>query len=337
MRILKCLLIGYLFLTLSACNGQDEIKINGVSFVAAGGATDSSEVQPIVNANANYAAIMPFAYIKSLDHSEIMFNSDRQWFGERVEGVKQYIEELRKYQIKVMIKPQIWVGRGDFTGNIKMTSEANWKALEESYSNFILTFVELAEEINAEMLCIGTELELFIKHRPEYWTDLIRKIRTQYKGKLTYAANWDEFKRTPFWDQLDYIGVDAYFPVSDEKTPTVETCIEGWKVHKPIIKGLSEQYQKPILFTEYGYRSVDYSAREPWVYDRSMNQVNLQAQVNATRALYETFWNEEWFAGGFIWKWFTFHERAGGKEDNQFTPQNKPVEEIIKAYYKIED
>ena len=99
---------------------------------------------------------------------------------------------------------------------------------------------------------------------------------------------------------------------------------------------LSENYDKPILFTEYGYRSVDYAGRKPWVSDRSMNQVNLKAQVNTTKALYETFWNEEWFAGGFIWKWFIDYDKVGGEDNPMFTPQNKPVEEVIKEYYKTE-
>jgi len=100
-----------------------------------------------------------------------------------------------------------------------------------------------------------------------------------------------------------------------------------------VIKDLSEKYQKQVLFTEYGYRSVDYSGKEPWKYDRSMTEVNLEAQVNASRALYDTFWDKDWFAGGFIWKWFINYEKSGGKDNNQFTPQNKPIEKVIKTYY----
>lgn len=335
MKIFKRLIFSLLLIVLFACNGQQE-KINGVSFVASGEAINEKNVLPVVNVNANYAAIMPFGFMKSLDHSEIIHNTDRQWFGETRAGAKQYIEELRKQHIKIMVKPQIWVRRGEFTGLIEMADETNWKLLEASYSSFILEYAELAQEINAEILCIGTELEKFVKNRPVYWSDLIAKIKTIYKGKLTYAANWDEFKRTPFWSQLDYIGVDAYFPVSDKQTPTFEDCLEGWKAHKPVIQELSVNHNKPILFTEYGYRSVDYSGRKPWVSSRSMKEVNLEAQVNTTKALYETFWKEDWFAGGFIWKWFNKHDEVGGADNPMFTPQNKPVEEVIKTYYKLE-
>ena len=309
-------------------------KINGVSFVAAREVVDSSHVEPVVKVNANYAAIMPFGFIKSLEHPDIIHNTDRQWFGETRAGVEQYISELRKANINVMIKPQIWVWGGEFTGEIMMTTEEDWKALETSYTSFILEYADLAEKVNAEIFCIGTELELFVKFRPVYWYQLIEKIKTIYKGKLTYAANWNEFAKTPFWDQLDYIGIDAYFPLSDKKTPSYEDCLEGWKSHKPIIEKLSNQLDKPILFTEYGYRSVDYSARQPWVSDHTMRDVNLEAQVNTTKALFDTFWHEDWFAGGFVWKWFIMHDEVGGHDNPMFTPQNKPVEEVLREYYK---
>lgn len=333
MRYFKCLFLLVTITVLFSCNGQPK-KINGVSFVAARAKADSTHVKPVVNINANYAAVMPFGFTKNLNDPTINHNTNRQWFGETKAGAKQYIEELRKANIKIMIKPQIWVYHGEFTGLIAMKNETDWKALEASYTSFIMTYVELAKETNAEIFCIGTELELFVKHRPNFWLSLIKKIKEVYKGKLTYAANWDEYKRTPFWGQLDFIGVDAYFPVSNLQTPTFEDCIEGWKTHKPILKAMADQHQKPILFTEFGYRSVDYAGREPWVSDYTMTDVNMQAQVNTTKALFETFWKDDWFAGGFIWKWFIKHNEVGGKEDPMFTPQNKPVENVIKAYYK---
>jgi len=325
----------FIFIVLSSCSMApiSSQKINGVSYVAARDSINEGHINPVVNINANYAAIMPFGFIKELAHPEIIHNTDRQWFGETRAGAKQYIEALKKKNIKIMVKPQIWVWRGEFTGYIKMENEANWELLEDSYSRFILEYASLAEETCAEILCIGTELEQFVSHRPEYWKRLIIEIKTIYTGKLTYAANWDEFKRTPFWKDLDYIGVDAYFPVSDAKTPTVAECIVGWKPHIETIKGLTDRYKKPILFTEFGYRSVDYSGKEPWKSNRSMNVVNLEAQNNTTKALFDTFWNEEWFAGGFIWKWFHDYSNNGGETNSQFTPQNKPVEEVIKFTY----
>ena len=93
---------------------------------------------------------------------------------------------------------------------------------------------------------------------------------------------------------------------------------------------------KPILFTEYGYRSVDFTAKQPWDSERIEGHVNLSGQFNAFQALFDEFWNEDWFAGGFIWKWHMNHENSGGLTNNRFTPQNKPVEDLIKKQYSLQ-
>jgi hypothetical protein len=61
-----------------------------------------------------------------------------------------------------------------------------------------------------ELFCFGTELGIQSQKRLQYWAQLIVK-KKNIKGKLTYAANWDDFDK-PFWNELDYIGIDAYFP-----------------------------------------------------------------------------------------------------------------------------
>ncbi len=318
-----------------SCTSQAPEKINGVSFVAAPEKVLQKHVNHVLNINANHAAVMPFGFVKNVNSPEVIYNAERQWFGETFEGAKQYIQMLHKNKIQVMLKPQIWVWRGEFTGTIKMNSEKDWKRLEGSYESFILSYAKLAEETKVNIFCIGTELELFVKNRPSYWQNLIKKIRSIYKGKLTYAANWDEYTRTPFWKQLDYIGVDAYFPLSEAKTPTVMELENAWVKWKPKLKQFSQANDKPVLFTEFGYRSMDYTAKKPWLVDRNDEKVNLTAQSNATQAIFNAFWKEEWFKGGYVWKWFINYEKRGGVNDNRFTPQNKPTEQIIKDFYSL--
>ena len=329
MKIAKLFLICLLCLS---CKSQTK-KINGLSFVASSEKINSQHIAPVLNVSANYVALMPFGFIKDLSSPKIIHNTDRQWFGETERGIIQYGKEFEKSNIKLMIKPQIWVWKGEFTGSIKMKSEENWKILEESYSEFILTYAKTAEKLKAEIFCIGTELENFVKNRPVFWVQLIKKIRSVYNGKLTYAANWDEYKRVTFWPQLDYIGIDAYFPLSDKKSATTQEFEDGWQVHKNEIIRVREQISKPVLFTEYGYRSVDYNGNKPWESNRVVDNVNLEAQRNATEAIYNQFWSEEWFAGGFVWKWFHKHNEVGGEKNNRFTPQNKPAEKLLKKLY----
>ena len=309
-------------------------KINGISFVASKDSIKSHHVTAVIDVNANYVALMPFGFIRDLSFPTIRFNSKRQWFGERDLGIRQYAKELQYKRVKLMVKPQIWIWKGQFTGHISMDSEEQWRIFEDSYASFILTYAKTAEEIKADIFCIGTELENFVNKRPAYWKDLIQRIKKIFKGKLTYAANWDEFKRFPLWGQLDYIGIDAYFPLTEKKTPTVKDFEAGWQLHKTQIKNVQSNLKKPILFTEFGYRSIDFTGKKPWDSKRVTGSINLQAQKNGLQAIYNQFWNEAWFAGGFIWKWFHKHNEVGGENNNRFTPQNKPAEVLLRNLYK---
>ena len=332
MKIYKLLFLLLIFIQLS-CNSQQK-KINGISFVASRDTISIKHISPIIKAQGNYVALMPFGFIKKLSSPTVIHNNDRQWFGETKNGLHQYAKNFQTADVKIMVKPQIWVWKGEFTGLIEMNSDENWTILEDTYSDFILTYAKAAQDLKADILCIGTELEQFVLQRPTYWKELIVKIREVYKGKLTYAANWDEFKRVPFWADLDYIGIDAYFPLSDKKTPSVKDFELGWQPHKKVITQIQKQFNKPILFTEFGYRSVDFTGKEPWDANRVEGQVNMQGQVNGLQAIHNQFWKEDWFAGGFIWKWFHTHAKVGGEKDNRFTPQNKPAEVVLRKLYK---
>lgn len=321
---------------LVSCSSAKFHKVNGVSFVSSGEEASQQHIDPVLNVQANYAAIMPFGFTSDINSPDLVFDSDRQWFGERREGVEQYIQKMHQNGVSIMVKPQIWIRRGAFTGNLKMLTETDWKQFEEAYEAFILLYATLAEETQSDIFCIGTELKVFVNERPEFWSELITKVRHVYHGEITYAANWDEYAKTPFWSRLDYIGVNAYFPLCEEENPSVETLSKGWQPWKAKLKEVSKNKKRPILFTEFGYRSMDFTGKKPWLVDRNQTDVNLEAQARATQVLFDEFWSESWFAGGFVWKWFMQHDEVGGHEDNRFTPQNKPAESVIRKQYSQE-
>ncbi|MCB0372764.1 MAG: glycoside hydrolase [Muricauda sp.] len=331
---MKKLIVLVLFVVL-ACGAPKDDKVNGISFVSSGDRATQTHIDPVLDVHANYAAIMPFGFIPESSSPELIFDSERQWYGETSEGVKQYIQTLHKNGVKVMLKPQIWIRRGEFTGNLTMKNDKEWEEFEGSYADFIMLYAQVAQETQTDILCIGTELAKFVQNRPEFWNDLIKKVKTVYHGKLTYAANWDEYAKTPFWNQLDFIGVNAYFPLCEKQNPTTQTLREGWQPWKAKLKSLSEKVGKPMLFTEFGYRSMDYTGKKPWLVDRNEMNVNLKAQADATQVIFDEFWTENWFAGGFVWKWFMHHDRVGGQADNRFTPQNKPAESVIRKQYAL--
>ena len=150
-------------------SASQQRKFNGVSFVASSRQINQTNIDPVLNVNANAVALMPFGFIRDISSPKLTFNSDRQWFGETKKGLIQYALEFQKKNVQIMVKPQIWIWRGEFTGNLTMASEEDWRILEESYSEFIMTYAKVAQDIGAEVLCIGTELEQFVMQRSSYW------------------------------------------------------------------------------------------------------------------------------------------------------------------------
>ena len=324
--------VGLLFSSCGKAQNQGE-KINGLNLVSENRALDTAEVNPMLNVGANYCAVIPFGFMSDAEDPNLSYDTKWQWYGERKEGTIDAIQKLKEKGMKVMLKPQIWVGHGIFTGRIEMKKKKHWKEFEKNYRKFILDFAELAENEGVEILCIGTELKRFTTNRVEYWEKLIGQIRDVYSGELTYASNWDEVDDISFWDDLDFIGVDAYFPISNSENASLDDLKNGWRIHENLLDSLSSQNELPILFTEYGYRSIPNCANEPW---NSSNDtvIDHQAQVNALKALYEVMWNKPNFAGGFLWKWYPDHSKAGGVHDNRFTVQNKAAEEVVRENYK---
>ncbi len=341
MKILGYVVIVFLGIGMVSCVSNAEIKsngvakINGVSLAASNILADSADLVSIKNINANWVALMPYAFIKE-GGSELSYNSNWQWEGETPEGIIQDIKTGKRYNLKIMLKPHVWISHGEYTGDFKLETEAEWLKFETSYANYILEFAQIAENSQVEMFCIGTEWRLFVKERPHFWNGLIKDVRNVYTGKITYASNWDEYTETPFWSQLDYIGANAYFPLTEKKKPTLEEVLQGWQPITKQLQKFSIKNNKPILFTEYGYRSVEGTTIKPWE-SYTKGRPSMTEQEIALQALYKSNWSKPWFAGGFLWKWFNKHPRRGGIMNSDYTPQNKPAELVIKTHYEIED
>ena len=56
-------------------------------------------------------------------------------------------------------------------------------------------------------------------------------------------------------ERVDYIGVQAYYPLTKNNSPTLEGIKKGWNVHIKKLKTISDTFDKKIIFTEIGYRN----------------------------------------------------------------------------------
>ncbi|HEV8080517.1 MAG TPA: hypothetical protein VGP43_07390 [Chitinophagaceae bacterium] len=339
--MVRLLFITYFFINAIGCSNADTtalgytkrssgFSIKGISMVAPQNIIDSMALKPIADIHANSISLMPYAFC-TIENPEVRYNQHDQHWGENIEGVIGCIKLAHQKNISVMLKPHLWIGHGIYTGAFTLNTEKEWQIWEASYQKYMLHFAAIADSMKAEIFCIGTELGTFIKMRPQFWNSFIDTIKKIYHGKLTYAANWDDYKNFPFWDKLDYIGVDAYFPLSAGETPSVNSLKNGWKQYGEELEKISIEHNRPILFTEYGYRNVDYNSAEPW--KENEGKQNDEAQVNAYEAFYESFAGKKWFAGGFVWKWFVDNGRHR-RNSIDFTPQSKPAAKSLESWYR---
>ncbi len=335
------------FVVLSACASKEEAadysyrpdetvvdsqgKITGVNLEMPNKIIDSTDLDSINNLNAEWVSLVPYGFTAH-GEAKVQYGTGYQWWGETEEGTISIAKDAHAVGQKVMIKPHVWVVGDGWPGQFDLETEAEWKVWEESYRDYILKFAEIADSVDADLYCIGTEYRNAAKKREAFWRKLIKEVREIYDGPVTYAANWDNHERVKFWDALDYIGIDGYFPVSKEQEPSYETIKEGWQGVADDLKLFSKKYDKQILFTEYGFRSCDYAVSG--MQDDKTGVANMTNQFNAYRAFFETIWKEDFFAGGFLWKWtFSPNESNSGLSNARYTPQGKPAFELIAEVY----
>jgi hypothetical protein len=310
-------------------------KMNGVSLTAPPQEIPSRLIGEVKSqTGASWVSVIPYSFIFE-GETETHFDVERQWWGERSVGVIRQIQYAKEHGMQVMLKPHVWVVHGGWIGEFGYDTQTEWQAWEKSYRDYVLHFARLADSMKVELFCFSTETDRAVKERPDFWKDLIKEIRAIYHGPITYAANWDNYQNIPFWSSLDYIGIDAYFPLSSESSPGLDTLLRAWKPYLREINAFQVEIGKPVLFTEYGYLSVANSAWRTWELENQLNELEADqtAQARAYEAMYQTFWDKEWFAGGFLWKWFLY-DKAGGKDDRDYTPQDKPVLQVIRSYYE---
>lgn len=304
----------------------------GLSFVGAPEMPQAADMDSVQAMGANALSLMPFAFLNSETPEITYLNGEWQWKGETEAGIERAIQLAQERGIRCMIKPQLWIDHGTFTGYFTMAREEDWIQIEDDYRPFILRFAALSEKYHLPVFCIATELDRWAAERPSFWTQLIQEIRSVYKGQLVYACNWDGAEKITFWSSLDYIGIDAYHPLSREKTPTLAELQAAWDSIDPQFESLYERFKKPILFTEWGYQACDYPTKEPWIEDASI-ATNEEAQSNCYRALWKHCSQQEWFAGGFVWKWFPHHGGEPSQAYERYSPQGRMAAKTLQELF----
>lgn len=281
----------------------------------------------------DWISITPFGYLENRNKPGYLIYS----FGAGAENDESLVTAAhmaKQLGMKVMLKPHVLMpgGHWGWPGEIKMMNENDWQKFFDYYYRWIRHYALLAEMYDFDMFCIGVELVNATVGHEKSWRQMIARIRQIYHGPLVYAANWgEEFEHLPFWDALDYMGLNCYYPLTDTEKANLSTLIQGARSVVNRIEKVVQKYHKPLILTEVGFTSTRKSWRQP--HDRNRQEPPyMDDQAQAYEALFQAFWSKPWFYGFYWWKWPT--ELAhGGSHHNGFTPNGKPAEKVVKKWY----
>ena len=237
------------------------------------------------------------------------------------------IAEAHALDLHILVKPHIahWGSPFDWRGDISFETSEQWSRFFETYDRWIVDMATVAKE--ADAFVIGTELDQTV-HYERAWRRVISDVRQVYDGHLTNGANWDGYQTVPFWDALDAVGIQAYFPLiaNEAQTPTADAIALGWAKVVVDLREIHQRTGKPIVFTELGYARNPGAAHRPW--DHRDIPSGEGTQLACMRTALKVIASEEAVVGAFLWKWF-----PGDDEPRNFSMKTPAMRALIQRNY----
>ncbi len=298
------------------------------------GSTEAKRaLDTLKSTGANYVTLI-IPYYQNNRQSTAMYPS---WNTPTDTALITAIDYAHSIGLKVMLKPHLETDYIEWRGNID-PAPADRPAWYESYGQMLEHYGRIGQAHGVEDFCIGTELLRMAN--PSYngnntaeWKKLIARTRAVFNGKVTYSANWyGELDENQFWSDLDYIGVSAYYDLYHAQNNSVaelEKSWDGWR--NGVLEPMQKKYNKDIVFTEIGYRSIERSYRDPWDWGKDA-AYSEQDQANSYEALFD-YWNKyPWMKGVQLWRW-EINAPAANSGDKEYTPQDKLAQSVMKKYW----
>ena len=156
----------------------------------------------------------------------------------------------------------------------------------DSYRDMLRKYAELSRDSHVDVLVVGSELVSMQKHTQQ-WVDTIAMVRGIYSGYLTYSSNWDNHFNPdlkPIWEQLDFIGMNSYWTLGDNREVSQEKIIAKWGEIQSKLLEFQTEMHKPLILLEAGWCSLSNAAEAPWDY----TQEQLPADTDLQQ-MYEAF------------------------------------------------
>jgi hypothetical protein len=283
---------------------------------------------------ANAVALLATQYQHTADASEVVADPLRT---PSDQALAVAVERAKRNDMKVRLRIMVDSESGESRTDFAPADVAGWFA---SYRARVLHYAALARSLNVHTLEIGAELKgLTGPANAARWRGLVAATRAVFHGRVAYSANWDEYRQITWWDALDEIAIDAYFPFPLGEAPSEDAVVAAWTrfvdpsgvEHRYLdeIAAVAARFHRPVVFSELGYWSAVGALATPWAagtsYSATEQEIGL---VAAFRALAD----RPWFRGLYIWHWNEDPD-AGGPGDTDHTIQGKPARAPVTAWF----
>ncbi len=251
-------------------------------------------------------------------------------------AVRRSVDMAHARGMRVLLVPHLWLESGEWRAEISPKSPERRALFEKNYSRFALAWAKVAEQAGVDLLAAGVELRSWVTTaRAPSFVDLIHQIRGEYSGLLTYAANWDDAEDTVVWGHLDVIGINAFYPLHWEESATFAQVEAGGHRVADQVKVLAERFERPIVFTEFGYTTRKDTAIKPWLWPEQLGKVEVDqtAQARAYAALLGAMREVPGFMGAFVWRMYADVSDMSQEAEWGFSPWGKESEQVLRATF----
>jgi hypothetical protein len=227
--------------------------------------------------------------------------------------------------IRVSLKPHINCLNNTPRSQINPSNYIKWL---ESYKQCITRYYTLSETYNLHSFVAGTELDI-VSERPEFFR-FLDSLRSMSSIPLLYACSYNHFFETKIWKHVDIMGVNTYYNLDNNTPPSEMVIRETWNFWLNKLDQQSVIHGVPVVITEAGFMSRSTSAVNPG--DFSGKPVcNETVQKICYEALLSQACIFTSIKGIYFWQWELGEK--GRTDSCDYTPRNKPAEEIVKEYW----
>jgi hypothetical protein len=281
---------------------------------------------------ATWVSITPFGRVWDLraDGVDLSFEAP---FDDNREAVLAVIAQAHALGLKVFVVPHLWVESGGWRALIDPGSDAGWQRWARSYRRFLLAWAEVARDGQAEMLSVGVELRSWVTTaRVGLLRPIVAEVRALYPGLLTYSANWDDLDDTLLWDELDLVGVNAFYPLAFRDGASQAELIEGGQRVADGLATTANAWRRPVVLTEVGYTTRKDPAVRPWEWPDGMKDVVVdeRAQAEAYVGILAPMLDARFCAGWFVWRLYADPDDVSQEAEWGFSPRGKLAELVLR-------